>query len=1446
MENVVEYEKECVCRSGGTLDVLKEVQRAYEVRLELVERVGGVDTVQTCVIMQMQARVLRSWVSDLVAQNALLVRAVEELERETTSRAETERRRHAESYNGTERQNKNLELSLVKESLQNEVTAKDREMKRLKKELQQHEQPAAAAAAAAGARGGGTPNVQMKDAEVMAGMCCTGAECGDLVPVQDIEELVREEADKYRERIRNMEISLQSSGVKLRAVHKLNLGLIEELSSLRRLVVAIDVERRDARVKLDLQRTIVKQMVRQLLGIEELSSLRRPVVAIDVERRVDGVKLAFQRTIVKQMVRHLRQATAQLKKKELDYSIKSDFVSGDNFGQPMSLASLPAPCTRQPRPRRRAVPPPPPAGDPRPRTDQLDSSGDFRPFHEDMLSRKSNYQEKETGGHHQREQGVQRPERADRSQSDEMFEVEIAAPIPGTSTMRDNFDVADRSCETLDDARRIGMKLQNNEPVQSCDEYVCVFMLIVVMMTMMFNGLVCVDSDNSDFTKDSGGGGSSCAGACERYYRDKLIATLQILENKEETIRVQGCSLGVAEGRIAELTARARQLRRELDHKAQELSQLRQVAESCRPDKSDVSIGAEIKGVEGQRRLVQTLEDNLAVVTDLYRECFYEAAKQEELIDMLRKSYLDVRLMEKAKTDKITKLHNIINTQKRSIEQCQDVVLEVESLKSEISSFLNSSNNDSGMWERGSESPDVGEELADILDQLRQLQHMLTVCSCVCVLCVCYCRACGARVGEPRCRGGARRHPGPAAAAATHAYCMFVCLWHVGRGSESPDVGEELADILDQLRQLQHMLTGMWGEGRRAQVSGRSSQTSWTSCGSCNTCLLYVRVSVCCVCVIVGHVGRGSESPGVGEELADILDQLRQLQHMLTGMWGEGRRAQVSGRSSQTSWTSCGSCNTCLLYVRVSVCCVCVIVGHVGRGSESPGVGEELADILDQLRQLQHMLTGMWGEGRRAQMSGRSSQTSWTSCGSCNTCLLYVRVSVCCVCVIVGHVGRGSESPGVGEELADILDQLRQLQHMLTGMWGEGRRAQMSGRSSQTSWTSCGSCNTCLLYVRVSVCCVCVIVGHVGRGSESPGVGEELADILDQLRQLQHMLTTDCTCGLQEENSSLKERNITLEAELEQVRQRNKELEESLRHILSQRREEQIKEKEQETEEAVKKLAEVENTCKERGEACETLKRQLQQARVLLDDKTAELVEAQTTSAAKDVTIRGLQQNLEHSEKLVQEGLKKLSEVGQSRSELLLESQARISELERRLKLSARRCGDLEAGRRERERSTLELQACLEEAHARGARLCEESRRVTAGIRQWMREKKQQTREQQDKIKMQKFRIRELERCVRTRQNNNLTSQSDTEPSSSVSQCESGTYRRGLRPMCRSEINAPSGSLAGCVARDETASCSKCVSNRQQESGSEMASCSRAPVPPIRKKRQQSCNDLVR
>ncbi|XP_073941269.1 uncharacterized protein [Choristoneura fumiferana] len=291
---------DCICKSGATLAILKDVQRAYEERMDVIERVGGKNK------LQMQVCVLRSWVGDLVAQNSLLARAVEDLEQETTTRLALERRRHAERDSSHERKSKMIELRINNETLRKENYAKDREIRRLNKDIQQYELTLTNLRTEM-TQGQGTcspPEVIKKDAEVMAGMCCTGTECGDLEPVKDVGELLREETNKYRERIHKMELSLKSSGVKVRAVHKINLGLIEELGTLRRLCVAVDLERRDARLRLDLEGQIVKQMLKQL-----------------------------------------QQAKAKLQQKEMESS-RSDFVSGDHEYRQPSHASMPVAKTR--------------------------------------------------------------------------------------------------------------------------------------------------------------------------------------------------------------------------------------------------------------------------------------------------------------------------------------------------------------------------------------------------------------------------------------------------------------------------------------------------------------------------------------------------------------------------------------------------------------------------------------------------------------------------------------------------------------------------------------------------------------------------------------------------------------------------------------------------------------------------------------------------------------------------------------------------------------------------------------------------------------------------------------------------------------------------------------------------------------------------------------------
>ncbi|KAL0848775.1 hypothetical protein ABMA28_013206 [Loxostege sticticalis] len=257
---------------------------------------------------------------------------------------------------------------------------------------------------------------------------------------------------------------------------------------------------------------------------------------------------------------------------------------------------------------------------------------------------------------------------------------------------------------------------------------------------MMFNGLLmCGDSDTSDFTKESGGASfpdTECsswdADARAHYYHNKLMSTLQVLANREETVRVQAESLRVAEARIAALSARADKLRAQLDHKANEQSVFQRVS-TDKIERADAAVAADAQEVEEQKDMVKTLQTNLSVIEDLYRECFYETAKQEELIDMLRKSYLDVRLTEKRKSEQIGKLQHVISSQQWSLERCQDMSMEVENLKMEISNFLNSSNNDSGMWSRGEDSlpGDVLQDLHHITDQLLQLRTLLAGgCTC--------------------------------------------------------------------------------------------------------------------------------------------------------------------------------------------------------------------------------------------------------------------------------------------------------------------------------------------------------------------------------------------------------------------------------------------------------------------------------------------------------------------------------------------------------------------------------------------------------------------------------------------------------------------------------------------------------------------------------------------
>ncbi|XP_063891161.1 uncharacterized protein LOC135116987, partial [Helicoverpa armigera] len=218
----------CVCKGGPTLEILKDIQRLYEEKMEHIEKASGPTK------LQMQVEVLRAWVGDLVGQNTLLARAVEELETEATTKLLVERRRNSERSSKNIVCGKVSELKLLNEALQKENIAKDREIRQLNKDAQTYEQTIMNLRKEMSSCKYHTPEVAKKDAEVMAGMCCTGRECGEWEPVKDFSELLRDETLKYQERVQKMESNLKSSGDSIRALRKVNVNLSEEMHSMRR------------------------------------------------------------------------------------------------------------------------------------------------------------------------------------------------------------------------------------------------------------------------------------------------------------------------------------------------------------------------------------------------------------------------------------------------------------------------------------------------------------------------------------------------------------------------------------------------------------------------------------------------------------------------------------------------------------------------------------------------------------------------------------------------------------------------------------------------------------------------------------------------------------------------------------------------------------------------------------------------------------------------------------------------------------------------------------------------------------------------------------------------------------------------------------------------------------------------------------------------------------
>ncbi|KAF9408436.1 hypothetical protein HW555_011871 [Spodoptera exigua] len=224
------------------------------------------------------------------------------------------------------------ELKLLNETLHKENIAKEREIRQLNKDAQAYEQTIMNLRKEMSSCKYHTPEVSKKDAEVMAGMCCTGSECGEWEPVKDFSELLRHETLKYQERIQKMESNLKTSSENIRELRRVNVSLSEEMQAMRRLCAALDEQCRDANMRALFKDDIIKEMRRQL-------KLAKAKVSCDI-------RIAY-------LIKDNSEVT----------SLKSkDFVSGDGecpHGSSESHESAPPACARaQPR-RRRDVPPRP-------------------------------------------------------------------------------------------------------------------------------------------------------------------------------------------------------------------------------------------------------------------------------------------------------------------------------------------------------------------------------------------------------------------------------------------------------------------------------------------------------------------------------------------------------------------------------------------------------------------------------------------------------------------------------------------------------------------------------------------------------------------------------------------------------------------------------------------------------------------------------------------------------------------------------------------------------------------------------------------------------------------------------------------------------------------------------------------------------------------------------
>ncbi|XP_075991807.1 uncharacterized protein LOC142987134 isoform X2 [Anticarsia gemmatalis] len=306
--------------------------------------------------------------------------------------------------------------------------------------------------------------------------------------------------------------------------------------------------------------------------------------------------------------------------------------------------------------------------------------------------------------------------------------------------------------------------------------------------------------------------------------------------------------------------------------------------------------------------------------------------------------------------------------------------------------------------------------------------------------------------------------------------------------------------------------------------------------------------------------------------------------------------------------------------------------------------------------------------------------------------------------------------------------------------------------------------------------------------------------------------SSGCTCGLEKENARLKQENEALSREIVELCQRRDELEQTLtkKDNLEKKYKEEIHTKEQQLASLRDELERMSEGSRHNNNTCEALSMQLQQMQILLSDKGEELSKMQQQCAAQQQTISELRQELQKADRICKENCAIRGEVSYLTSQVA-EWRAQLADSERRVHVLDAKLREAQACYREKEHSVSQLQAQLEQAHARGAALCGHARRALGGVRHWARRMRDRHAEQEQLLKEKDAHLSSLQR--------RLEEQSSTQSTSDN------------RPSCSKCLRPPS--------------CCPDVRERQsQYCASEIASCSSAPTPPRRLLRKKpTCGD---